>query len=312
MTYLRYSTLRTSIRLTVRVVPILIAASSWATAQQARVENPFFQPDRFFKDLFGEESEAERAAIQKIEISSREENQLGQAALKALRRQFQQHGISIESQGDDVAYLSELVRQLQPLMRNDNRYRRIAVLLADTPDTDARSFPGGTLVIFRGLIDFCETEAALVGILGHELSHIDRGHQLYHMRRWKMAQQSFRSKSFNPAKMMNLGQNIAKTFMRPFRPEEETEADLDGARWASQLGYDPTEMAKVFLRLHQRDGAKAVPISFLRSHPFHQDRYTAILKQAELLMRRHPNRTWYVGSQNLQRRVTRKQQEFDE
>ena len=40
--------------------------------------------------------------------------------------------------------------------------------------------PGGTLIFFRGILDFAGSEAALVGVIGHELSHLDHGHQLNH------------------------------------------------------------------------------------------------------------------------------------
>ena len=35
-----------------------------------------------------------------------------------------------------------------------------------------------------------------------------------------------------------------------FRPEDEAEADRDGAAWAYRAGYDPREMAALFYTLH--------------------------------------------------------------
>ena len=294
------------------LISLMVLSSGASTWAQPRRPETFFQPDKFFQEMFGEDTEQDRAELQKVQVSLRDETQLGNSVLKSFTRQLKSRDAKLISRGDDVEYLRSLVNQLRPLMKNKRRYRKINVLIADTSDADARSFPGGTLVIFRGLIDFCETEAALVGILGHELSHIDCGHQLYHVRRWKLAEQTLRSGKFDPSKMMSFGSNMAKTFMRPFRPEEETEADFDGARWAFQLGYNPAEMAKVFLRLHERDGAKAVPISFLRSHPFHHDRYTAILKEADKLTMRQPNKRLYAGAANLEKRVPRKKKQFPE
>lgn len=274
---------------------------------------PFAEPERFFEKLFGEETEAEREALRRIKISYRDESRFGSSAARQFVSQLKQRGVKILDRGPDVDYLRSLVNQLRPQMKNARRYRKVNVLVADTEDTDARSFPGGTLVIFRGLIDYCESEAAIVGILGHELSHVDRGHQLYYMRRWKQAEQSFQSKRFDARKMMDLASMMAKTFSRPFRPEEETEADLDGARWAFELGYDPTEMARVFLKLHQRDGAKATSApAFFRSHPFHHNRYTAILKESDRLARQKKDTDLFVGKQNLQQRIPRKKKELED
>ena len=46
---------------------------------------------------------------------------------------------------------------------------------------------------------------------------------------------------------------MMRLLSRPFRPEDESEADRDGAAWAYRAGYDPREMAALFERLHQRD-----------------------------------------------------------
>ena len=61
---------------------------------------------------------------------------------------------------------------------------------------------------------------------------------------------------FDPRKMLEMGGTFAEMFARPIRPREETEADQDGARWAFELGHDPTETARVFLRLHEPDNNK--------------------------------------------------------
>jgi predicted Zn-dependent protease len=261
--------------------------------------------------FFGKETAADEEALSQVRISFREESKAGADALQQLLMHYKQRGATVTQDSKDAKYVGRLVDELRPLMNNARRYRRIHVWIIETDDTDARSFPGGHIVVFRGLIDFCESEAALVGILGHELSHIDRGHQLYHLRRFKLAQQSV-SSGFDPRRMMSMGSMMAKMFMRPFRPEEETEADQDGARWAFQLQYDSSEMARVFLKLSQRDrGRPAFMPSFLRSHPFHEDRYAAILRQTdEMKAKRHDARL-YVGRQNLETRLTRTEKQFE-
>ena len=290
---------------------LLLLPSSLAQVVK-RPQLPFSDPNAFFEAFFGSESASERESVSRVKVSFREEANAGSAALVSFKGQLQQRRIKLVSRGEDFDYLQDLVSELRPLMRNKGRYQKIRVLIADTDDVDARSLPGGTIVVYRGLIDFCVSEAALVGILGHELSHIDRGHQLYHLRRWKLAQQSFTS-GFDPSKMMDMGGMLAKMFMRPFRPEEETEADADGARWASELGYDAAEMAYIFQRLEQRDGNKPdFAPAFFRSHPYHDDRYRAILKQSALLKTKHSVNRLYIGKKNLESRKSRRRQEFQD
>ena len=259
----------------------------------------------FVGSMFGEETAEERAALQKIPVPISDERQHGNAAADQFIEQLKQREIRVLDRGKDVSYLRCLANRLWPLMQNRKRYPRIRVLLADSDNTDAISFPGGTIIVFRGLIDFCESEAALVGILGHELSHIDRGHQLYYIRRFRQAQQTFTAGgSFDPRRMMSMSRTMARAFARPFRPEEESEADRDGARWAFRLGYASDEMARVFQRLHERDKAsgKTTAMRFFRSHPYHIDRYKQILQESERLQKSNPDRQLRVGRDNLAKR----------
>ena len=192
-------------------------------------------------------------------------------------------------------------------MRKTDRYRFIGVFVAESTTTDARAFPGGLIVCSTGLINFAQNEAALLGVLAHELSHIDRGHQLRSARNIKLAQDTFASGNVPIEKLVRSGRVLVKQFARPFHPEEETEADLDAARWVLERGYDPLEFAALFHRLHERDQATAVRMpSFLRTHPYHAERYVAIRDLSSRLKATPPNKRLYVGQKNLRKRIPRR------
>ena len=112
-------------------------------------------------------------------------------AVRANLAEMKRIDVRVVSRGKDVNYLHDLVEAIRPHMRNARRYHSINIYLADSPRCDARSFAVGTLVFYRGLLDQADSEAALVGIVGHELSHLDRGHLLLPLRRIKLAQQTF-------------------------------------------------------------------------------------------------------------------------
>ena len=106
---------------------------------------------------------------------------------------------------------------------------------------------------------------------------------------------------------------LMRMFARPFRPEDETEADRDGAAWAYRAGYDPREMAELFLRLHRRDKGQAVAMpAFFRTHPFNLDRHKNLMKQYRQLRRAEPKKELYVSRKNLLRRVARSRRRFPE
>jgi predicted Zn-dependent protease len=276
---------------------------------------PFANPEQFFNQFFGEASDDERAALEKVEISFQEERKFGDAAAQQYRDELKRQGIAVTDRGHEVEYLERLVETIRPQMANAGRYRRVKVYVADGPQADARSFPGGTLIFFRGMFDFAENEAALVGVVGHELSHLDHGHQLLMLRRTRLAQSAFSGqRGFSPEQFMTTAAAMMRTFARPFRPEDEAEADRDGAIWAYRAGYDPREMAKLFLAMHRREADKAPDLTpaFFRTHPFHMDRFRAVNEHHDELQAKEPQEKLYLGKANLERRIPRSQKEFPE
>ena len=258
--------------------------------------------DQFMKQLLGERGD-NKEELANIKISIADERKLGENQFQMYRSYLQSQKIQLISQGRDVTYLRKLVAKLRPARHNHRRYFSIRVYLARSSITDARAFPGGQIIVYRGLLEFVENEAALVGILGHELSHIDRQHQLEQIRNSRLAENKLNDNGINLNKFLNVGQLMMKSFMTPFGSELEKEADLDGARWSFQLGYDPLEMAQVFRRLHERDKNRQVPLpSFLRSHPFHIDRFKAIQDERNRLVKANPQQKLIIGRTNLKQR----------
>ena len=274
---------------------------------------PFSDPMQMFDQMFGEDAEKDRAALEKIDVSAQEERQFGDRLVQETLLALKEMQIETESKGRDVEYLRSLVATLQPFMRNKDRYPTIRVLVARSPRVDARSYPGGTLIFFEGLLSAVENEAALTGIVGHELSHLDRGHQLLPIRRVKLMEKSF-SAPQNQLPFLPSQSGLIKLWARPFRPEDERDADQDGVAWAFAAGYEPREMAKLFLK--RGGGATAVGTkelpwaTFFRSHPCDQERTDAILKQSHQLKAKNPKTgPLFIGRENLINRRSRKQSE---
>lgn len=220
--------------------------------------------------------------------------------------------MKVLSRGDDVEYLRKLVESQRSQMQNADRYQKIRVLLADSPSTDARSFPGGTLIFYRGMLEFADNEAALVGVVGHELSHLDRGHQLDQLRRIKLAQQTFQGGQVAPETFFRNGALMMKMFTRPFRPEDEAEADLDAFNWSYRTGYDPRELARLFQRMHERDRERDARPAFFRTHPYHLDRFRVGMDRYAELQVESPAESLYLGRDNLDLRVPMSERRFEE
>ena len=294
------------------------ACASVADAQEPGDNSPrqdAFEFDKFFDQMFGAQTAEQKQALERIEIPWEEEEQFGRQAAERFLADLRRQGVRVVSRGKDIEYLRSLVETIRTQMRRADRYRRVTVLIAESPESDARCFPGGTVVVFRGMLETAHNEAALVGVLGHELSHVDHGHQLRYLKLMKLSQSTLArgGATGNVQDMMSNTMLLTKSFARPFRPEDEAESDRDGATWAYRAGYDPRELAKLFLRFKQSaaERKELVP-AFFRTHPYHRERYEAVLQRYEELSQAEPRDDLYVGTQNLRERIPRSKRAFEE
>lgn len=290
---------------------MLLAIQSWH-AQAQSTPFPFSDSSTILERMFGEDSEEDRIALENVSVSLEEERVLGDEVVKTALASLDDAGISVETTGKDVDYLSSLVATLKPHMRHKSRYKTIRVMLAKSPKVDARSYPGGTLIFFEGLLDAVDNEAALVGIVGHELSHVDRGHQLLPIKRMKLIKKSFGSQDLT--QFLSGQSTMTKLWARPFRPEDERDADRDGVAWSYAAGYDPRELAKLFQKLEKKSsqpakGGDAPWATFFRSHPYHHERQEAVLKQFQSLRPKKSKVPLSVWRENLINRTSRLQLE---
>lgn len=258
-------------------------------------------PTRILDRLFGPETAEERQALEKIAVSPREEEQLGRQAAEAYLAFLRQQRVRVADRGKDVEYLRRLVEMVRTHMEHAAKYRRWTIYVAESPRCDSRVFPGATLIFFRGLLNAAQREAALVTVVGHELSHLDRGHLLVRLRRMKRAQLTLAAgpQSSSPAQAWDATANLVRLWTRPFREEDELEADRDGAVWAYKSGYDPRELNRLLAEIGKQEGAlPAIMPSFLRSHPPAAIRQKALAEVYEELQRTQPRDDLILGREN--------------
>jgi len=278
----------------------------------------FSDPQKFFDQFFGEGfgGKVDPAELDKVEFTWKEEQQYGAAQLEALKRDLKQRKISLSEKGKDAQYVARLIAAIRPLMRQQERYRELHVYLADTDITDAYTLAGGHVIVSRGMLDVVGSEAALVCVLGHELSHLDRGHLVRQPKQVKLAQESLKpgERGFTFDDFLSKTRAMTGLFRRPFGPDEELEADRDGITWAYKLGYDPRALGDLFDHLAAKNNNPALnfmPV-FFRTHPPSGERKEQVAAVFAELQGTLPRSELYLGRQNLQRRLTKEQKRFAE
>ena len=92
-------------------------------------------------DFLGGLTDEQRAAVERMPVSAREERVVGNRAVESHLAMLRAQNIDLITRGREFDYLQRLVTQIHPHMENRGRYRQIRVVLADTKEIDARSFP---------------------------------------------------------------------------------------------------------------------------------------------------------------------------
>jgi Zn-dependent protease with chaperone function len=135
---------------------------------------------------------------------------------------------------------------------------------------NAFAFPGGRIVVLRGLLDQARSADELAGVLAHELTHAWKRHPLRHQ--MASAGISVLSEAILGYSMTgNLGAFMAElTYSRA----EEAEADAGALVLLKQADIGSAGFADFFERLGH--GAEASIPAYLSSHPSPADRLAAV------------------------------------
>lgn len=155
---------------------------------------------------------------------------------------------------------------------------RFGVIESD--DLNAFAAPGGYVMVTKGLYRKLTNEAQLAGVLGHEIGHIVKKHQLKVLQKQQLLNigASFLSNKIGKdnklvSKAIGSGAEISA---RSLDKSAEYEADRLGTSFATRAGYEPFGLAEVLQTLGEtskNDGSVAL---LFKTHPLPDERLTAL------------------------------------
>lgn len=197
-------------------------------------------------------------------------------------------GMTLLDDRATVAYVEELCERLVAKSRRFPTNYQLFVL--NTASVNATSAPG-YIFVYRGLLEAAPSEAALAGVLAHEIGHslahhgakkVTRSYQDQKHLAKLQASDSKLSKFL--AKMMELGNPVgALTFSR----EAEEQADRLAMHIAFDAGFEPEGLADMFQVFEQMEPSSRSSWDLMaRTHPFSIDRINTVREYAALLTER--------------------------
>ena len=207
----------------------------------------------------------------------------------------------MELDGDDdsvqARYLQKLMAEISVYGKKPFQYRVYAM---DSPVPNAFAMPGGVIVVTHGLLYMLETESQLVGILAHEMGHVEHGHCMDAVKFQLLADKA----GLPPLGVLaDMAQRML--VQHSYSKTQEDEADAYAFKVLLETRYNPSGLGQGFKLLMEkcptvRPANQAHPIyDYLMTHtptPIREERYRV---KAENWWRDHAGEQRYDGRQNL-------------
>lgn len=143
----------------------------------------------------------------------------------------------------------------------------IKLYVFEKSEVNAFAFPGGHLVVFTGLIHESENQNELIGVVGHELAHI----QLRHVMK-KLSKEIGLSVLISIATGSGDGAVIAKIVKMltstAFDRTMEKQADIKGVDYMIKASIDPLPLADFMQRLADKQESEVGSyLEWISTHP---------------------------------------------
>ncbi len=146
----------------------------------------------------------------------------------------------------------------------------------DSADLNAFAAPGGYVLITKGLYAKLQNEAQLASVLGHEIAHVVKKHQLKVLQKQQVVNAGsdwLKSKLGKKNKLADKAIGTgAEISARGLDKDAEFEADRMGLVLAARAGYDAFSLAEVLQTLGQTNKSDGSVALLFKTHPAPDER----------------------------------------
>jgi beta-barrel assembly-enhancing protease len=167
----------------------------------------------------------------------------------------------------DRAAMEPLERLTARLSAAAQTKYRIRVLCSNNPMVNAFAAPGGTIVVFRGLLEEIESPDELAGVLAHEIQHVTHRHATRALMRETSARALLALLSVDPSGSPQTMQGFVTLANLNYQRSDEEEADREAVALLRRARIRPDALAMFFRRLQKYPGTSLGKWTYLSTHP---------------------------------------------
>ncbi|CCQ91503.1 conserved exported hypothetical protein [Nitrospina gracilis 3/211] len=188
-------------------------------------------------------------------------------------------------------YVNQLGQNLVSNMSNPE-FSRYFFKVVDSSQVNAFALPGGYIYVTRGLLAMVNSEAELVGVLGHEIAHVTQHHGAKQIIRQIGAQilsiGGAIASPKNAGEWLMISTQLFNTINLGYGRDAELESDAHGLMIAQKSGYDPNAMVEFLSNLRQQEILTGqVYHSFQATHPDTKERIIRADTLSDSINKRH-------------------------
>ncbi|OGB99992.1 hypothetical protein A2V82_09830 [candidate division KSB1 bacterium RBG_16_48_16] len=201
-------------------------------------------------------------------VSEDEEITLGKSLVGEASKQF-----NVIRNQEITDFINNIAREIG--VQSDWSALPYQVYIVNSPDLNHFSLPGGSIFIFRGLIEISETASEVALIIAHEMAHIsarDGIDQLSEKYSYAFAAQSVMGENPEiPAQI--IADLYYEGTILDYGEDKEYLADKRGLKYAWKANYDPTGLTDILERIGQAESVSPESVELLyTTHPSASDR----------------------------------------
>ena len=166
------------------------------------------------------------------------------------------------------------------------------IRVLESKEINAFSAWGGNIFLTRAMVEFCQSDDELAGVIAHEVAHTMYHHlhdQAARMRRYQTQQiLAMIAASFMGINVADAGIMAQYVYLALFNGHsvtDEAQSDWAGCFYAYRAGYNPVGMITTFERLHRYMMSQPVPTDMgaFQTHPWSDQRARTLEAQIRAL-----------------------------
>ncbi len=162
--------------------------------------------------------------------------------------------------------------------KNNIRKENIKLFIVDKNEINAFALPNRIMVIYSGLIKNCENEEELLGVIGHELAHMEHNHVMKKLIK-EMGLNVLIGMTTPNANVGTIGEVAKALSSTAFDRSLESEADLTALDYLLNANINPEPFADFLYKMSLDQPGFVKKLSWISTHPEPEERAKSIVEK---------------------------------